>query len=97
MLKISEKIIQKNFKNISLDNKFEFLVCAKICGFQSSVEKNIYDEASQSLSPDGNFLIDTKNDKATQIGRNTFVGSEHRNVLFIMSQIPFRFSLHKKY
>ncbi len=88
MLEASEKIIEKNFQTISLDNKFEFLVCARMCQFQSTVEKNILLEAEKSLSPDGNFLIDTLNTKAAPNERNDFVGAEHRNVLFIMSQIP---------
>lgn len=89
MLTSIEKIIKNHFKSISLDNKFEFLVCAKICGYTSAVEKNILSEADQSLSPDGNFLIDTHNSKASPDERNDFVGAEHRNVLYIMSQTPF--------
>ncbi len=89
MIRHIEEIIRNHFKTISLDNKFEFLVCAKICGYKSDLEKNILSEADRSLAPDGNFLIDIHNAKASPDERNDFVGSEHRNVLYIMSQTPF--------
>lgn len=89
MLGHIEEIIRNHFKIISLDNKFEFLVCAKICGYKFGLEKNILLEAGRSLAPDGNFLIDIHNTKASPDERNDFVGSEHRNVLYIMSQTPF--------
>lgn len=94
MLQFIEDIIRGHFQTISLDNKFEFLVCAKICGYTSNIEKDILSEADQSLAPDGNFLIDTHNAKAQPDERNDFIGSEHRNVLYIMSQTPFH--LHQK-
>jgi RimK family alpha-L-glutamate ligase len=90
MLRKIELIITEHFQEISLDNKFEFLVCTRLCHFHSSIEDQILAEADQSLSPDGNFLIDTKNSKAAPDERNDFVSSEHRNVLYIMSQTPFR-------
>lgn len=90
MLKFIEDIIRNHFQTISLDNKFEFLVCAKICGYKSVIETDILSEADLSLAPDGNFLIDTHNAKASPDERNDFIGSEHRNVLYIMSQSPFR-------
>lgn len=90
MLRAAESIIKDDFQKISLDNKFEFLVCAKICGYVSEIEELILSEASRSLAPDGNFLIDTENETATPDGGNDFVGAEHRNVLYIMSQTPFR-------
>lgn len=89
MLQATENIIADEFKKISLDNKFEFLVCSKMCGYASFIEKGILSEADQSLAPDGNFLMDIHNMKAVPDERNDFVGSEHRNVLYIMSQIPF--------
>lgn len=89
MLESTENIIRNHFQTISLDNKFEFLVCAKICGYKSAIETDILSEADRSLAPDGNFLIDTHNAKASPDERNDFVGSEHRNVLYIMSQTPF--------
>lgn len=90
MLKRIEQIISDHFQQISLDNKFEFLVCARLCGFHTSIEEQILAEASRSLSPVSNFLIDTENSKAAPEERNDFVGSEHRNVLFIMSQTLYQ-------
>lgn len=89
MLGVIEEIIQNHFKKISLDNKFEFLVCARICEYASNIKKKILAEADASLAPDGNFLIDTYNTKASPNERNDFIGAEHRNVLYIMSQTPF--------
>lgn len=90
MLHCIEKTIKDHYETISLDNKCEFLVCAKICGYKSTLENDILAEADCSLSPDGNFLIDTLNTKASPDERNDFVGSEHRNVLYAMSQLPYQ-------
>lgn len=84
-----DDIISNNFQKISLDNKFEFLVCAKMCGFQSKNEAAIFEEASKSLSPNGNFLIDILNENKSIATQNDFIKSEHRNVLYIMSKLPF--------
>lgn len=88
MLRFVEKIIQNHFREISLDNKFEFLVCTRICGYASDIETEILAEADRSLAPDGNYLIDTLNVTASPDERNDFVGSEHRNVLYLMAQTP---------
>jgi 2-polyprenyl-3-methyl-5-hydroxy-6-metoxy-1,4-benzoquinol methylase len=90
MLEKTEAIIQNNFEKISLDNKFEFLVCSRICDFHPAIENAILEEAARSLSPDGNFLIDTLNTKAATKERNDFIGAEHRNILAIMSQTPYQ-------
>ena len=89
MLEVLEPLIQSNFDNINLDNKLEFLVCARICNFESSLFEKIYDECERSISPDGTFVIDVHN-KNIQSSRNDFVSSEHRNVLFIMSTTPYQ-------
>lgn len=88
MLRQLEPIIQNNFENINLDNKLEFLVCARICDFKSDLFDRIYQEVSQSISPDGTFVIDTHNTNI-QADRNDFVKSEHRNVLYIMSTTDY--------
>lgn len=85
MLTYIDNLICGDMENVSLDNKFEFLVCAKLCGYESSAEKSIMTEASKSLSPDGNFIIDVLNSHAAPGARNSFSGSEHRNVLYLMS------------
>lgn len=89
MLLETEKIILNNFESISLDNKFEFLACAKMCKYPSLAEDKILEEAARSLASDGNFLIDIYNKKAAPEERNDLVGSEHRNVLYLMSQTPY--------
>lgn len=88
MLSIVEPLMEENFSNINLDNKLEFLVCARICGYESPLFERIYAECQQSISPEGTFLIDIHNANA-QEDRNDFIKSEHRNVLFIMSSSPY--------
>ncbi|MEI6650428.1 MAG: hypothetical protein WCL23_03285 [Candidatus Moraniibacteriota bacterium] len=89
MLQAIEPIIREDFSSISLDNKFEFLVCTKLCRYASGLENAILSEADRSLAPNGNFLIDTWNTKAAPDERNDFIGAEHRNVLYMMSQKPY--------
>jgi hypothetical protein len=88
MLARLEQIITEYFPHISLDNKLEFLVCARICSYQTPLFERIYIECEASLSPEGIFLVDTLNDNRLA-GTKTFAGSEHRNVLFIMSGSPY--------
>lgn len=88
MLERLDKIILMHFDDINLDNKLEFLVCARICHFESRNEARIYDECQQSVSPDGTYLIDVHNNNK-QSNKISFADSEHRNVLFIMSATPY--------
>jgi hypothetical protein len=83
-----ETLISERFADINLDNKFEFLVCAQITGFESALQARIFDEAERSVSPDGTFLIDRHNNNP-QAANNTLGASEHRNVLFIMANNKF--------
>ncbi|MBA2279446.1 hypothetical protein H0V99_03355 [Candidatus Saccharibacteria bacterium] len=89
MLARLEKLIADNFDNLNLDNKLEFLVCSRICGYKSNLFQRIFKECEQSVSPEGMFLIDTIN-KAKQEKKTSLADSEHRNVLFIMSSTPFK-------
>jgi len=91
MLEQLNSLIQKNYDSISLDNKFEFLVCARICRYASSEEQRIYDEATVSLNSEG-FIVDTHNKSINPI-KQSFMMSEHRNVLFIMSTSDPKFEL----
>lgn len=88
MLDIVEQRIAENFDTINLDNKFEFLVCSKILGTTSTLNAKIVSEAESSISPNGDFVIDTIN-QAAQSNKTSFADSEHRNVLYIMSQREF--------
>ena len=89
MLAYLEKIITDNYQKINLDNKLEFLVCARICNFDTKLFDKIYDECDQSISNEGTFIIDIHNQNA-QNERNNFARSEHRNVLFIMSSTAYQ-------
>lgn len=83
-----DEILQERFSDINLDNKFEILVCFKICGFKSTIGDKIYEEADKSWSKDGDFLIDIHN-KNPQRDNITLEKSEHRNVLAVMSKRNF--------
>lgn len=89
MLGRLEKVITEHADELSLDTKLEFLVCARICDFNSYVTKMIYDECRSSVSPEGTFLVDTLNAFANRSAKKTFDASEHRNVLFIMSTLSY--------
>lgn len=88
MLDILEDLIDENFVNVNLDNKFEFLVCAKILNFKSRNEERIMEEADRSVSDEGTFLID-KHNKNPQTNNIDLASSEHRNVLYIMANKEF--------
>ncbi len=89
MLQTIEQLIAENFNSINLDNKFEFLVCCRLARFDTPLFDRIHAEALQSKSSKGDFLVDTIND-AGQSDKTSFVDSEHRNVLYIMSCSEFR-------
>lgn len=88
MLQKVDAIIDEHFENLSLDTKLEFLVCARLCGYEAGVEPDIMSECSQSISFDGTFLVDTHNAFAGRDTKKTFSASEHRNVLFVMANTP---------
>ncbi len=85
IVKQLEKVIGEQFFKISLDMKFEFLVCCQIVGYQSIFGKIIESEAERSLSTAGNFLVDVHNAWIHGFGQK-FTRSEHRNVLYLMLQ-----------
>lgn len=89
MLQRLESVIAAHSQELSLDTKLEYLVCCRICSFNSSVTKMIYDECRASVSPEGTFLVDTLNAFADRPAKKTFDASEHRNVLFIMSSLSY--------
>ena len=88
MLEEIQDLITHNFGSIKLDAKLEFLVCSRIVGRQPNIEHDIYRECEQSVSPKGTFLIDVMN-RYNGRSQDTLSGSEHRNVLFIMSRTPY--------
>jgi hypothetical protein len=84
MLLRLETLIHDRYDDINLDNKLEFLVCCKIMGYKTTLFGRIHQECEQSISKEGTFLVDTLN-SAGQSNKTSFAGSEHRNVLYIMS------------
>jgi len=84
-----EQIIRDDFSGTSLDNKNEFLVCAKICGVETSLESIILDESANSLSWAGNFIVES-NDWGDKNILHSLSQAEHRNVLFIMANKDFK-------
>jgi hypothetical protein len=84
MLEDLDDLIEVNFDTISLDNKCEFLVCAQICSYKPKAKQRIEDEARLSINHSG-FIIDMHN-KVVNPRKQSFMMSEHRNVLYIMSQ-----------
>ncbi len=82
-----EGIIRENYFEVTLDNKFEFLVSAKLCDYQTELRKVIKSEAENSLSDFGNYLIDQLEETEKLYGNN-IVSSEHRNVLYLMAMFP---------
>lgn len=86
MCQAIEDIIKKNYSDISLDNKFEFLVCTDICGFQTTLRTMILQEAKKSISWAGVFIVE----QDAEAVRHTINTAEHRNVLYVMAS-------HKRY
>ncbi len=82
-----EKVIRDNYFEVTLDNKFEFLVTAKLCGYQSQLRRTIESEAKNSLSDSGNYLVDQLEKTKKTYGDN-LVSSEHRNILYLMAMFP---------
>jgi hypothetical protein len=88
MIKELEQVMKPRLSGIHLDNKFEFLVAARLCNVDSELAGPIFEEAEHSLAPDQDFLIDRYN-SAVQRDRSTLDKGEHRNVLFMMAGRPF--------
>jgi hypothetical protein len=88
LLRELESLLDK-LPGIKFDNRFEFLVAARICGFDSRLPDEINRDARQSLDATDSFIIDRLNGP-TDVYLNSFAGSEHRNVLYIMSQSAYQ-------
>jgi hypothetical protein len=87
LLQQVESVIGESFQDINLDAKCEFLVCCRLTNYSSKLEKQIYDEASTSMSDDGDFIVDTHNFYRSA-GLRSLDQSEHRNILLVLSQTP---------
>ncbi len=84
-----ETLIEAHYFTTSLDAKCEFLVCAGLVGYESRVAPIIHGEACQSLSDKGNFVVDTHNDSLGKKITDQLWQAEHRNILYLMSTMPF--------
>lgn len=87
MLTSLEKLITNYYDDTSLDNKFEFLVCSRLCNSSSLLEQKVLEEAADSFSSEGDFVIDTHN-SYQGAGNHSFEDSEHRNILLVMATKP---------
>jgi len=85
MIKLAEKIISEHFFEISLDNKLEFIACARMLGYRNSLVRIIFSECENSLAHCGNYLVDSFNVNNSCVNKNDFVSSEHRNILYLMT------------
>ena len=73
-----DRIIGDYFEDVSLDMKFEFLVCARMVGYEPKSRETIRLEANENKA---DYVIDPR--QAERL--TTFDDMEHRNVLYIMS------------
>ncbi len=85
VLKKAEEIIEKNYDEITMDLKLEFLVCEKLVSKNqpttpSRLRDRIAEECDEILKSTP-YITDSK-----KLDRyNTLDGAEHRNILYIMS------------
>ena len=73
-----EKIVADKLEVLSLDAKLEFILCCKMVGHGSLLEKTIMREANTSAEYTGTYLADGT--------ESTLQNSEHRNALYLMVQ-----------
>lgn len=88
MLDYLDHVIASRYFQVNLDCKLEFLVCCRILNYKSKIEPIIRNEAISSGNEKKQFIIDTYNqDAGNKITPQT---SEHRNILFILSESPYQ-------
>lgn len=73
-----DEIILSFFDEVTLDMKIEFLVCARMLGYDAKTKEAIREEADANKK---DYVRDNRKPERL----NTFDGAEHRNVLYIMS------------
>lgn len=84
-----ENLIRDYYQKISIDHKLEFLVCCRICYYQSKLTNKIYQEILASISEKGDYLIDKLN-IYSKINTDSLMSAEHQNVLFLMSMQEYQ-------
>lgn len=85
MLRECEQIISSHYFDISLDNKVEFLVCCRLLGYRTPLFEIVSSECAVSLSDGGTYIVDTYNAHRDVARKKDLLGSEHRNILFLMA------------
>ncbi len=88
-----EELISNNFSQMSLDQKLEFLVACRLLNYSSHLEKIILNQAQDSISPFGCYLVDKYNSWAGRQQLTDLDGSEHRNILYLMALTKPSFGL----
>jgi len=81
MLVALEKIINDDYAEVSLDNKVEFLVCARLCGKSSNLETKILADTMESFDAKRSYFVENGKIK----NKDSFKSGEHRNVLALMA------------
>lgn len=80
-----EALISENYAKCTIDHKAEFMVCARLCRYESFLEPIIRSELSTSCSPHGTFLVNKHNVHNDRVFKQTLETAEHSNVLAIMA------------
>ncbi len=88
-----EELISNNFSQMSLDQKLEFLVACRLLNYSSHLEDVILNQAQDSISPFGCYLVDKYNSWAGRQQLTDLDGSEHRNILYLMALTKPSFGL----
>lgn len=88
MIRASEKILGKHFATISIDNKVELLVAAELCHIKSVLFEKIQKECEENFSEKLGFISEPRK----PIEKQNLGDEEHRNVLYIMSNLKFSVS-----
>ncbi len=85
MLAHTERTILADYVHASLDHKCEFIVCAKIIGYESVLYHTILHEVRASFSTHGNYVTNVHNTYSNNVTHDTADGMEHTNVLAVMA------------
>lgn len=87
LMQEAEQVIADHYWTLRVDAKLEFVVAARILGYDSRFCALILQEAERSLSTLGNYIIDGNIRESV---RHHFLRSEHRNVLYLMAKEPWQ-------
>ena len=85
MLQKLETIITEHLVETKLDVLYEYLVCCRILNHRSELEPQILARTEKAVHPDG-FIAEPLSTHLQASLQN----AEHRNVLFLLSQSPYR-------